>query len=202
MNLQSLLNTHSFEYVLLGFFPILIHLLATGRAKLSGNARYGWGCPDTRVDKKEWFFGGPAGMTFGLGWFLMGWLVPSWRPLFVTYGWFQFVLSLAQWLRAMSILFRGYYETEILFKAHLQGCAYTTAWSPFWWLYWVGKIKLFKPLVTELRDMLTRIDCLFSLPGLLILEFLAFVITGVWLKPVIMNVEHPHDHESEVRRLK
>lgn len=188
--------TSPWGYVLIGIVPIVLILMITGHAKLqardpgSGHA----GCPDWRVTKDVLVFGGASAYTFGWYWFLASWWLGETNPLskyVFVYGILQLVLSAVQTL-TLFVQILLIKDKVIPLKSHLEGCGYTTAWGPFWALYWLGKFSWFKGITVFLRDLITRVDYVASLPMTLLFSGLAKVLLGKSLIPVIRHVDHAH----------
>ena len=200
----DLILAYPFWYVFVGLVSILVWLVVTGHAKFSGVGRAEHaGCVDKRVQKKIFVLGGSAGFTFGLQWtFLAGCLLnpalmkfieqygfscQRWVGFCKTFAYVQVALSGANtllYLAQISRIPRGHFP----FKAHLQGCGFTTAWSPFWPLFWISKLPLFSWLGFP-RDFLTVVNYFFSLPATIALLLLTGVCTGRWGIPVIKSVD-------------
>lgn len=183
----------AWAYVLMGFIPIVLQLLASGHAVLhpidegSGLA----GCPDRRVTKDILVFGGSSAFTFGLQYYLLGMLFEgTLGELFAVYAQFQLILSAIQTITYLLQVPRSELSS-IRLKAHLQGCGWTTAWSPLWPLYWLGKIPGLGWL-REIRDLLTIADYLVSLPATLMISVLTRLLFGKWTVPVVSSVDHYH----------
>ena len=177
-------------YSLIGLVPILMWLLITGHANGLRSGEAGCtGCPDRRVKKAALSFGGSAGLTFGWHYLIVAYmLLPGHlRNFFLAYGYLQFWLST---FNALSLLaqIRFVPVGVVHVKAHLQGCGFTTAWSPFWPLFWLGKVFPNKTILW-LRDIITKVDWLVSLPAIGVLSILTYLLASRLLKPVVSPVD-------------
>jgi hypothetical protein len=178
-------------YIIGGFVSIMGFVVKKKHAKIepihSGSCHVG--CPDIRVIKDGFVFGGAAAFTLGLGYFLL--FLMFRLPILGYYGVFQFCLTLIQIVTLFLQIPHLVEQNElpyILIKAHLQGCGYTTAWSILWPIYWLQKIPGLSGLVV-VRDILTRIDYMSSLPILLLISIMVKLIYGKWVKSVLVVVD-------------
>lgn len=178
-------------YSLVGLVTILMWLLISGHANGFRQGDAGCtGCPDRRVKKAVLSFGGSAGLTFGWHYVVVAYMLPPGhvQNFFWAYGQLHFWLSA---FNAVSLLaqLRAAPVGVVPVKAHLQGCGFTTAWSPLWPLFWLGKIYPSKKILV-VRDLITRFDWVVSLPAMAALSVIARVYMRRWLKPVIAPVDH------------
>ena len=159
----------------------LVYLLRTGKAHLTP---LGQGpvacCGDSRENaiREMTVFGGASAFDWGL----MYWLIAVRssgliQDIAVGYALMRSLSTLQQSVAFIAQARQIKGHATITLKAHLEGCAYTTAASPFWWLYWLGKIPSLKPSIIPIRDWITRIDYLFSKPGTFLLSLISLLLT-------------------------
>ncbi len=175
----------------MGLVPILMWLLINGHANGFKQGEAGCtGCPDRRVRKAALSFGGSAGLTFGWHYFAVAYILqPGHTQNFcLAYAKLHFWLSA---FNALSLLVQMKVVPEgvVPVKAHLQGCGFTTAWSPLWPLFWLGKIFPSQNIIV-IRDLVTRVDWVVSLPAMGLLSISVRICARRWLKPVIAPVDH------------
>jgi len=167
----------------------LIYLLRSGKAQL---APLGQGpiacCGDNRENaiRESTVFGGASAFDWGLIYWLIALISTGLiRDLALGYALMRTIATGIQTIAFINQARQIKGSQTITLKAHLEGCGYTSAASPFWWLYWLGKISALKPAIIILRDGITRIDYLFSIPGTRFLSFLSFLLTGNKLRTAI-----------------
>ncbi len=198
-----------FVYAAAGFGSVVFELLRTGHAKrhAKGAGSQDAGCWDERVHKLIAVLGGAASFSFGWPYFalvLYGHL-PIWiESLFLAYGTFQFVLSCVQTIILLVDTVRkkarGEFKTQLpRLKAHWgrkfgkRGCGSTTARSPFWFLYWASipfsADSLAGKIIGVMRDAVTLVDFLASLPAVLVIDFIALIVAQVAWLPTIEDVD-------------
>jgi hypothetical protein len=177
----------------------LSYLLITNHASLSPMGT----SPTTKCgDKRETtrgstIFGGASAFDFGLAYGLAGIFLPLpyWLAvLLIGYANMRFWASIIQTLNfaiqsAKAEL--GQYDKEFYIKAHLDGCGYTTAASPLWILFWIQKIPGFG-WVVAIRDVITAIDFVFSLPGIGLLNVWTLLIRRRRTIPMLAHVDLGH----------
>lgn len=198
-----------FIYGVLGFVSVVFELLRTGHAKrhAKGAGSQDAGCWDERVHKLIAVLGGAASFSFGWPYFalvLYGRL-PIWiESLFLAYGTFQFVLSCGQTVILLADTARkkanGEFKTQLpRLRAHWgrrfgkRGCGSTTARSPLWFLYWLAipfsRDSLTGKIIGVIRDAITLVDFLVSLPAILIIDFITLIVSQVAWFPTIEAVD-------------
>ena len=193
-------------YALVGFIPIMVVLLKTDHARLQSIGETSdTGCPDTRIEKLILVFGGSAGLTFGGHYWLLGTLVGQpWQALFLVYAALHLALSGFQTAALLGQVFLWKKQGELTgriawLKAHWgdrfgrRGCGYTTSASPFWWLYWLALTTRPRTIrgniVGVLRDSLTLVDFVASLPATLTLSLIIRAAAGIWIIPTLRGVD-------------
>ena len=130
-------------------------------------------CGDARENsiRQITIFGGSAAFDFGLLYWLIAALTQGWlAQLALAYAWMRLLASILQTLLFLAQALRVKASEPYTLKAHLNGCGYTTVASPLWPLYWLGYISLLKRPILALRDLITRLDWLLSLPGIALLN--------------------------------
>ncbi len=176
-------------YALLGFISVIMWLLIKGHANHLPLGETGHaGCPDRRVRKCVVVLGGSAGFTFGLQYFLLAGLASNHgHALFLTYGKLQAFLSVFNTV-VYFVQLRKTALSVVPLKAHMQGCGFTTAWSPLWPAYWLGQVPGLKWL-HWLRDGLTLLDYLSSFFPLMLISLFTKCLFGKWTMPTIAHVD-------------
>ncbi len=152
-------------------------------------------CGDARENSIRLFtvFGGSAAFDWGLPYWLLATLSSGWLAQFaLAYAWMRFWASFIQTLLFLIQSLRVNDDRPFTLKAHLNGCGYTTAASPFWPLYWLSYISFIRRPVSALRDLLTRIDWVFSLPGILLLNAFTLLFKHRRVLPLIGPVVSPN----------
>lgn len=181
---------------------LLVHLailVLTGHAKLGplGEGR-DCRCGDINEPGREFLvFGGAAAFDWGIMYWFFGFvslgIIPWLGEFFLGYAVLRTLTTVIQTLLFFVQSAKAPGTGPFTLKAHLDGCGYTTAISPFWWLYWLQKIPGWEAVV-NLRDQITRIDCFFSLPGIAVLNIWTLAIKKVATKPTLGHVEIPRHH--------
>jgi hypothetical protein len=178
---------------LVGFAAIIliIHLVRLLRAGSASAKPFGQGtvacCGDARENNIRQFtvFGGAAAFDFGLLYFLIANFSQGWfAEITIAYAWMRFGASIIQTALFYWQALQVKSKDSIVLKAHLDGCGYTTAASPLWPLYWLGKISFLKRPIIAIRDLITRIDYLFSFPGIMLLNAIT-LFSGRRVRPLI-----------------
>lgn len=198
MEIVSKIFVAALPYYWMAFLPFLViigYLLISGHASIGRNGDSKTSCcGDKRVKRGVTVFGGSSAFTFGIHWGLLAYLIGlDTRPgmLFASYGLLQFILSCIQTVTYLSQLAR-YRKANIRvepLKAHLEGCGFTTAWSPLWPLFWLSKVPALKGLVV-VRDAMTILDWLVSLPFVgFVLNPFALIVGKKIIKPEISHVD-------------
>lgn len=182
-----------------GTTPILMYLVATGHAK-PGPKRYK-ACPDriTCWDERFWkaagLLGGSVALTFGLGWYISGLLVPAgWvRDLLFSFAKLGFLLSLVSEALLVVVL-RTAPDKRFVYwvSPHLKGCGYDTAISPLWPLFWLQQIV--KRLangeksdvvdsIVIFRDIVTLVMWVISIPFVIASNIVTLPFAGKLVLP-------------------
>jgi hypothetical protein len=176
-------------YALAGLVSILTYLLKIGKAGFSPVGEVcAAGCVDRRVLKKIPLFGGAAGFTFGWYYFIFGALsTGALHELFTTYALVRFIFSVVNTVMLLAQL-PELTKGDLYVKAHLQGCGFTSAWSVFWPLYWLGKLPHLGWL-ERVRDGLTALDFAASVPSIWLLSLFTRLRFGVRLVPRLTSVD-------------
>lgn len=176
---------------------MVVHVFVTRHAALgSRGTSTDYGCPDTRVHKQSGIFGGPAGLTFGIPYFLVMKLLNMEGIVGDYWGGFiylQFFTSVVQWtLFVFTALFSEKPEKGWrLFKSHKQGCVWISAQSPVGWPFYVVQQMIPEDsagLVVFIRDLETRILFVLNLPQVIFACILGSM-TGTFHIPALMNVD-------------
>lgn len=153
------------------FTGIVAHLLITGHATLGKNGKSkDIACGDKRVWRYIVIFGGPAGMSFGIPYYIVMQILDmsgGFQSYWAGFIYVQFVISILQTL----ILFGNVIfserpdETWRFFKSHWKGCGWISALSPMgWWLYLFQQLlpNRLKVWMWGIRDIETTLLFLFN----------------------------------------
>ena len=95
---------------------------------------------------------------------------------------------------------KGEFKTQLpRLKAHWgrkfgkRGCGSSTARSPFWFLYWLAipfsRDSVMGKVIGVIRDAITLVDFLTSLPAILVLNGITLVVAQVAWFPTIEGVD-------------
>jgi hypothetical protein len=131
---------------------------------------------------------------FGLAYGLAGIFLPLpyWLAvLLIGYANMKFWASVIQTLNFMWQSAAATGDGNVTLKSHWNGCGYTTAASPFWFLFWIQKIPGFG-WVVAIRDVITAIDFVFSLPGIGLLNVWTLLIRRRRTIPMLAHVDLGH----------
>jgi len=145
-------------------------------------------CGDARENSVRQFtvFGGSAAFDWGLLYWLIAALSSGWlHQLALAYAWMRLWASLIQTLLFLIQAQHVKEPSPVTLKAHLNGCGYTTAASPLWPLYWLSLVSFLRPPINAFRDLLTRIDLVFSLPGILLLNIFTLPLMRKAVRPTL-----------------
>lgn len=160
------------------------------------------GCYDGRVYTDVEVFGGAAGFTFGIHYFVASFISLSLgndllSEFLGAYGMLNLILSVAQ--VPLYLVQAGKTPTfSGMLKAHLDGCGWTTACSIFWPLFWLPKIPMigrYLKWTVLLRDLITIID--FAVSWFPIKVILNPITRKRFNKPTIPTIQHvdkPNPH--------
>jgi hypothetical protein len=159
----------------------LIYLLAKEKAELSpfGKGRVAC-CGDVRENpiREMTIFGGASAFDWGILYWLIGAVSEGLiRDIALGYALMRSLASLTQSVNFAWQARQTEGRNNVELKAHLDGCGYTTAASPFWWLYWLSKLPLVKKTIIPIRDFITRVDYFFSMPGIGLLNLISWLMT-------------------------
>jgi hypothetical protein len=187
---MNMLNSTPFLSGLAGLI-LFVHLLLLLRNKSAFASPISQGtvacCGDARENNIRQFtvFGGSAAFDFGLLYFFVASFSQGWfAQIILAYAWMRFGASIIQTALFYWQALQVKSKDSIVLKAHLDGCGYTTAASPLWPLYWLGKISVLKHPIIAMRDLITRIDYLFSIPGIMLLNAIT-LFSGRRVRPQI-----------------
>lgn len=189
---------------------IVIHLFASGHATLGTNGDSDdIGCGDIRVHRLMVIFGGPAGLSFGLPYYLfmrtigLTGLVEDYWSGFV---YLQFVTSLLQTGTLLLYALFGPRGKKWwkFFKSHLKGCGWVSGLSPLGWiLYLLQQLtpnNTIKALFWILRDVETSLVFVFNvlfgyivaICGLASVLHLRLIVPFIWW----IDEDHAKDEDS------
>ncbi len=175
----------------------LAYLLITKHAHLIPMGSFEWiECGDVRESLRGGtIFGGASAFDFGLPEGLVGMFIPMpyWLAiLFIGYANMKFWASVIQTVNfiAQSAKASVGKSENFHLKSHLDGCTYTTVLSPLWILFWIQKIPKMGWVVV-IRDVITAIDFVFSIPGIALLNVWTLVVRHKFTVPTIGHVDDP-----------
>jgi hypothetical protein len=180
---------------------LLVHLailVLTGHAKL-GPLGAGRDCRCGDIDepgRQLLVFGGAAAFDYGLMFWLIGYIslnvgLVMFAYFMLGYAVLRTVTSVLQTLSFFAQTAKAPGTGPFTLKAHLDGCGYTTAISPLWFLYWFQKIPALAWLVYVRDYAITCVDVFFSIPGLVVLNIWTLIVRHVFTIPKIGHVENP-----------
>lgn len=193
-------------YALLGFGSVIFELKRTGHAKWESVGKtQDSGCPDRRVEKLISTLGGAASFSFGWPYFVLSFVNIGWlTDLALAYGIFQFVSSAIQSIKFIRETVRKQKTGELnkgrhCLMAHIgkrfdkPGCGSATGKSPFWFLYWLAipfsADSMMGEIIGWFRDGITLIEFLASLPAILIISAITWILARVFWVPKLTGVD-------------
>lgn len=154
-------------------------------------------CGDKRESTRgSTIFGGASAFDFGLAYGLAGMFLPlpGWlAAICIGYANMRFFASLLQTVNFMYQSAKSVGEGNVTLKSHWKGCGYTTAASPLWIIFWIQKIPGMGWVVI-IRDIITTVDFVFSLPAMLVFNVWTLATRRRWTIPQIGPVDSPHAH--------
>lgn len=191
-------------YATIGFAVVFYQLLRARNGKslasfapvtVEGKGSNDVGCGDGRVYKQYVVFGGASAFSFGLLYTVLSRITTgAWSEFFRAYALFQILLSIGQFVWFMVQVQNKRPTWIVGLKSHLNQCGFTTGWSPFWPIFFLSNVRFLKPVVATLRDALTVINWVESLPAMIIITLLTKLLVGQWTVSSIGPVDRflPH----------
>jgi hypothetical protein len=193
---------------------IIRRLLKTKHASIGANGLSDdIACGDKRVHRLFVIFGGPAGLSFGIPYFIVLQFLPSGgvlqeiiREYWIGFIYLQFITSAIQTVLLLghSLFGKRPINAWRLFKSHWKGCGYVSAVSPVGWILYAIQQKLSNDstfIMWRLRDVETTLVFAVNFVSgpLLVICLFASILNGRLIIPWIVWIDEDHEDDEDSR---